>query len=77
MEDLLTGVDTKKLNESFNKYLPAVLDDKPAAKQIIKENTQKTVITGDKKVVNESVNSEKGSEQTIIDLRKLAGIDKA
>lgn len=77
MEDLLTGVDTKKLNESFNKYLPAVLDDKPASKQIIKENSQKTVVTGDKKVVNESVSTDKGSEQTIIDLRKLAGIDKA
>jgi len=75
MEDLLTGVDTKKLNESFNKYLPAVLDDKPAYKQVIKEgSSQKTVITGDKKVVTESVRTDKGADQTIIDLKKLAGI---
>jgi len=74
MEDLLTGVKTNKLNESFNKYLPAVIDDKPVAKQVIKENSQKTVITGNKDVVKESVDTNGDSQATILDLKKLAGI---
>jgi hypothetical protein len=74
MEDLLTGVKTEKLQESFNKYLPAVIDDAPASKQIIKENSQKTVVTGNKDVVTESV-SEKDTQATILDLKKLAGLN--
>ena len=76
MEDLLTGVKTEKLQESFNKYLPAVIDDAPASKQIIKENSQKTVVTGNKDVVTESVEAKSADTQaTILDLKKLAGLN--
>lgn len=76
MEDLLTGVKTERLQESFNKYLPAVIDDKPASsKQIIKENAQKTVVTGNKEVAQESVKSDTAMQATILDLKKLAGLN--
>ena len=76
MEDLLTGVKTEKLQESFNKYLPAVIYDALQPKQIIKENSQKTVVTGNKDVVTESVEAKTADTQaTILDLKKLAGLN--
>lgn len=70
MEDLLRTVPTVKLNESFDKYLPSVLNEsvpiKTPSKQALMEGRKE--VTGDKPVQNERPAAE------IIDLRKLAGL---
>lgn len=75
MEDLLKTTKTETLRESYNKYLPAVLNEttvKPTGKSVISESatSQKTAITGDK------TSSENSAPADIISLRKLAGIGK-
>lgn len=75
MEDLLTTVRTDSLKESFEKYLPAVLDNKVAAKSaksnlVESKSLQKTAITGNKIATSEG----KTATADILSLRKLAGI---
>jgi len=75
MEDLLKTTSTIQLRESYNKYLPAVLNETavtPKGKTVISESTssQKTGVTGDK------TSSENSAPADIISLRKLAGIGK-
>ena len=69
MKNLLENVQTSRLKNAFEKYLPAVLaDNKPAkAKQVIAESV--TEVTGDKsaKVVAED-------RSNVIDLKRLAGL---
>lgn len=73
MKDLLTTVRTDSLRESFEKYLPSVLDNVAVstAKKTIVENTQsqKTVVTG-----NKIADKETTATAEIVSLRKLAGI---
>src|SRR6056300_686185 len=69
MSELLESVQTEKLHNAFDKYLPAVMEDKKptAKKQALNEGTE---ITGDKEVkqpVEEKSN--------LIELRKLAGLN--
>jgi hypothetical protein len=70
MKDLLESVKTSKLNESFEKYLPAVMegDKKRVAKTTL---TESTAVTGDRNV--EQTSSEVGLDN-ILDIRKLAGL---
>ncbi len=75
MEDLLTTVRTDNLKESFEKYLPAVLDSaassKTAKKALVEsKQPQKTAVTGDKIAKSEV----KEAQAEIYSLRKLAGI---
>ena len=75
MEDLLKTTPTENLRESYNKYLPAVLNEttvKTTSKTVISESSasQKTEVTGDKTSSGESAPAD------IISLRKLAGIGK-
>ena len=74
MKELLESVQTAKLNESFDKYLPAVMEGglkrtapkaKPA-KEMISESAE---ITGDR----ESKQPQVGLDN-ILDIRKLAGL---
>ena len=69
MKELLESVPTKKLNESFDKYLPAVMEGqarKPAEKKaMLSEGTQ---VTG-----NRESKPEVGLDN-ILDIRKLAGL---
>ena len=69
MEDLLRTVPTAKLRESFDKYLPSVLNDgtqsAPVKKQLVESRKE---VTGDKPVQNDRPAAE------IFDLRKLAGL---
>jgi hypothetical protein len=69
MKDLLESVPTKKLNESFEKYLPAVMEGekKKVAKTTL---TESTAVTGDREVAQ---TSEVGLDN-ILDIRKLAGL---
>jgi hypothetical protein len=69
MSELLESVQTEKLHNAFDKYLPAVMEDKKptAKKQALNEGTE---VTGDKEIkqpVEEKSN--------LIELRKLAGLN--
>jgi hypothetical protein len=71
MQQLLEGVQTPKLADAFNKYLPAVMDghsNKPAAKKAVL--AESTSVTG-----NRESKPEVGLDN-IVDIRKLAGLTK-
>ena len=71
MRNLLESVQTKRLASAFEKYLPAVLEDRSAkAKQVIAESV--SVATGDKSV--RSQEQDEQSESNVIDLKRLAGL---
>lgn len=76
MSDLLESVKTEKLEESFNKYLPSVLEDAPRAKKTITESVTKEH-TGDKKA-SAKVEADDNTDSIVeIDaIRKLAGLSK-
>ena len=69
MKDLLESVQTKKLNEAFDKYLPAVIDGQKTSpvikKAVLREGTE---VTG-----NREMKPEVGLDN-ILDIRKLAGL---
>jgi hypothetical protein len=68
MKELLESVQTEKLHTAFDKYLPAVMEGKTAAKKALTEAKE---ITGDKKAQNTG-SEEKTAE--IFDIRRLAGL---
>jgi hypothetical protein len=69
MSELMETVKTERLNESFEKYLPAVINGKaPQKKQALVEAKE---ITGNK-ISNISRSSE--TSDNIIEIRKLAGL---
>jgi hypothetical protein len=75
MLDLLESVKTEKLEESFNKYLPSVLDESPRARKTLSESVVKEH-TGNKATV---VKAEADDNTDIVELdviRKLAGLSK-
>jgi len=70
MGELMESVKTSKLNESFEKYLPAVIAGKaPQKKQALVEAKE---ITGNKEISNSNRSSE--NDNNIIDIRRLAGL---
>ena len=75
MSDLLESVKTEKLEESFNKYLPSVLDgETPRVKQTLSESVV-SEHTGDKAVVVKTDADDKADDIVEIDMiRKLAGL---
>jgi hypothetical protein len=69
MKELLESVQTKKLNEAFDKYLPAVMEGqsrKPAEKKVML--SEGAEVTG-----NRESKPEVGLDN-ILDIRKLAGL---
>ena len=69
MGELMETVKTERLNESFDKYLPSVLNGKaPQKKQALVEAKE---VTGNK-ISNNPRSSE--MDTNIIDIRKLAGL---
>ena len=69
MKELLESVQTKKLNEAFDKYLPAVMEGqsrKPAEKKVML--SEGSEVTG-----NRESKPEVGLDN-ILDIRKLAGL---
>lgn len=72
MRNLLEGVQTNRLKNAFEKYLPAVLEDRSAKpKKVIAESV--TTVTGDKTVP--SSQQEDGEvKSNVIDLKRLAGL---
>jgi hypothetical protein len=72
MGELMESVKTEKLNESFEKYLPAVLNGNaktPQKKQALVEAKE---VTGNKVISNTNRSSE--NDSNIVDIRKLAGL---
>jgi hypothetical protein len=76
MKDLLESVQTPKLQATFDKYLPAVLntgsDKKAVAKQTLAESRMISEVTGDKSAKKEEVDMEQ--RDNVIDIRRLAGL---
>lgn len=73
MQSLLESVQTGKLQATFDKYLPAVLNtgaDKKPAKQAITES-RISEVTGDKSAKQEV---EVEDNNNVIDLKRLAGL---
>jgi hypothetical protein len=74
MKNLLESVQTPKLKDAFNKYLPAVLntltEQKPVAKkQMVSESV---AITGDKSAKKTEVETQE--RDNVIDIKRLAGL---
>ena len=68
MSELMEGVKTSKLNESFEKYLPAVIaGNAPQKRQALVEAKE---ITGNKT----SKTNRSSDDSNIIDMRRLAGL---
>jgi hypothetical protein len=71
MRNLLESVQTSRLKSAFEKYLPAVLEDRSAkASRVITESI--TAVTGDKEVPIQPEDSNAASN--VIDLKRLAGL---
>ena len=70
MRNLLESVQTKRLKNAFEKYLPAVLEDRTVkAPTVITES--KSEVTGDKSARAQSVDE---SNNNVIDIKRLAGL---
>ena len=72
MMDLLETVKTSKLNEAFDKYLPAVIDGKRTSTKQKAKITEGTQITGNRETKNDISN--KADDGNVLDIRRLAGI---
>jgi hypothetical protein len=71
MRNLLESVQTSRLKNAFEKYLPAVLEDRSAkAPKVIVENV--SIATGDKTARIQEEETEATSN--VIDLKRLAGL---
>ena len=71
MKELMETVKTERLNESFEKYLPSVINGKaPQKKQALVEAKE---ITGNK-ISNNQNSSESSDSNNIVDIRRLAGL---
>ena len=69
MQELLESVQTKKLADAFDKYLPAVMEGQK--KQVARKATltESTEVTGNREVSKPEVGLD-----NILDIRKLAGL---
>jgi len=71
MRNLLESVQTSRLSNAFEKYLPAVLADRSVkATKVITESLSEA--TGDKSA--RSPDADQQSESNVIDLKRLAGL---
>ena len=69
MRNLLESVQTPRLKNAFEKYLPAVLEDRSVkARKVIAESV--TSVTGDKTTAP-TVSEDRSN---VIDLKRLAGL---
>ena len=73
MQDLLESVQTSRLKNAYEKYLPAVLAETApkAPKKVISENVR--AVTGDK-TVPAAATIEDEATSNVIELRRLAGL---
>ena len=72
MRNLLESVQTTRLKSAYEKYLPAVMEDRSVkAQKVITEN--RSVATGDKTVPS-GQQDDRESKSNVIDLKRLAGL---
>jgi hypothetical protein len=73
MTDLLESVQTERLQKSFDKYLPSVIDGNSPAKRkaVITEGTK---VTGNREMVSQT-NSSTEDDSNVLDIRRLAGLN--
>ena len=70
MRNLLESVQTNRLKTAFEKYLPAVMEDRSTkASKVIVESV--TAVTGDKTVPTQQESEDRSN---VIDLKRLAGL---
>jgi hypothetical protein len=75
MKNLLESVQTGKLQATFDKYLPAVLNtgaEKKAVKPSLTESKMISEITGDKSAKQDVAETEESDN--VIDIKRLAGL---
>ena len=73
MRNLLESVQTTRLKNAFEKYLPAVLEDRSVkAKSVITETV--SVATGDKSARSPDADQAADNVSNVIDLKRLAGL---
>lgn len=68
MMDLLESVQTDKLQSSFDKYLPAVIDGAAPVKRKSKL-VESTEVTGNRETTHSSI-----ADDNVVDIRRLAGL---
>jgi len=73
MSSLLESVQTSRLKNAFEKYLPAVLNDRSVkAQKVITESVSE--VTGDKSARSQYV-EEVADNSNVIDIKRLAGLN--
>jgi len=74
MKNLLESVQTSRLKNAYEKYLPAVLAERSvkADKKVITESVRE--VTGDKKTVPAAEQDNDAVDSNVIALRRLAGL---
>ena len=73
MRNLLESVQTSRLSNAFEKYLPAVLEDRSVkAKKVITESLSEA--TGDKSARSPDADQIAEQQSNVIDLKRLAGL---
>jgi uncharacterized protein YukE len=74
MRDLLESVQTTRLKNAYEKYLPAVLAEssRKADRKVIQESVRE--VTGDKKTVPAAEQEHDVADSNVIELRRLAGL---
>lgn len=70
MSELLESVQTEKLHTAFDKYLPAVMEDRKTSKTVKKALNESTEVTGNKETTQPVE-----EKSNLIELRKLAGLN--
>lgn len=72
MSELLESVQTTRLTESFNKYLPTVIEGSTGTIKKRQALVEAKAITGNKVTTEKTISSE--SDNNIFDIRRLAGL---
>jgi hypothetical protein len=73
MRNLLESVQTARLSSAFEKYLPAVLEDRSVkAHKVITESV--SIATGDKSARSPDADQQADNISNVIDLKRLAGL---
>jgi len=75
MRNLLESVQTPRLKTAFEKYLPAVLENRSQKEPKVLTETTLSTVTGDKSARGQERNDvEEESTSNVIDLKRLAGL---
>jgi hypothetical protein len=73
MTDLLESVQTDRLRMQFDKYLPSVIDGNTPAKKA--PLTEAKEVTGNRDEVSQTNVSRQASDNNVVDIKRLAGLN--